>query len=74
MGGRLAGSRDRRPILAPATWPLACPLAPMGGDALIILASFEIEPLPPHALLFSVVTATDGPMKNAVDIPKTDEA
>ena len=33
-GGGDTGSRDRPPNLAPAKPPLACPLAPTGGDAL----------------------------------------
>ena len=34
FGGEGARTRDRRPDLAPAQPPLACPLAPTGGDAL----------------------------------------
>ena len=34
MGGGLAGTRDRDPVLAPAGTPLAWPLVPTGGDAL----------------------------------------
>ena len=34
FGGGLAGTHDQAPDLAPAQPPLACPLVPMGGDAL----------------------------------------
>ena len=35
VGGGLAGTRDRQPVLAPATTPLAHPLVRTGGDALM---------------------------------------
>ena len=48
MGGGLAGTRDRWPILAPATWPLV----PTGGDALTRL-------FPSKVILPSIATMCD---------------
>ena len=52
MGWGLAKTRDRQPVLAPATTLLACPLVPRGGDTLIWFVFHVLQ----HSIIETLAT------------------